>query len=181
MIKKEKLKKIVLVALMAALCFTATFINIPISLPIGNAMVHMGNTVCIIAALLLGGLKGGLAGGIGMAMFDLTNPVFVIYAPFTFVQKFMMGFVCGSLAHKKNYSKAKIVLAVVLGSFTNLIFAQVSAVMVNVAIMGKNWDAVLASASAAMVINIINAVLASISSLVIYPAIKNALKLAKAT
>lgn len=176
-----RLRMVVSVALMAALCFTATFINIPVPLPIGNTMVHLGNTVCLVGALLLGGVKGGLAGGIGMAMFDLTSPIFAVYAPFTFVQKFMMGFACGVLESRKSESKIKTVVAVIVGSIANLVFAQVSSFAVNVAIMGKNWNAVLTSVGAALIVNVINAILAAVFALIVYPLIKKAMKSANFT
>ena len=94
--KKEiLLKKGVLIAMLIALCFGATRINIP--MPTGD-MIHLGNFVMILTALLLGGLEGGLVGSLGMGLYDI---VFFSNRPFTilrtFILKFIVGFLVGYL------------------------------------------------------------------------------------
>ena len=53
-------------ALLAALCYVSfTFLQIKIPVPGGDATsLHIGNTFCVLGALLLGGWYGGLAGAI---------------------------------------------------------------------------------------------------------------------
>ena len=93
--KEVLLKKGVLIAMLIALCFGATRINIP--MPTGD-MIHLGNFVMILTALLLGGLEGGLVGSLGMGLYDL---VFFSNRPFTilrtFILKFIVGFLVGYL------------------------------------------------------------------------------------
>lgn len=93
--KKLILKKSVIVAMLVALCFAATFINI--QMPTGD-MVHLGNFVMIITALLLGGLEGGLVGSLGMGLYDIifysSRPTTIIR---TFILKFLVGFLVGFL------------------------------------------------------------------------------------
>ena len=50
-------------ALLAALCYVSfTFLQIKIPVPGGDATsIHIGNAFCVLAALLLGGVYGGLA------------------------------------------------------------------------------------------------------------------------
>lgn len=84
---------------MSALTFLGTYLlRIDFAIPGGRVMIHFGTTFCIISAILFGGMCGGLSGGIGMAMFDLSSGTFVAYAPFTFILKFVVGFVCGKIA-----------------------------------------------------------------------------------
>ena len=74
--KNEKVYKIVVTGLMAALCYVAfTYLKIPIP-TFGGDMValHIGNAFCVLAALLLGGGYGGLAGSLGMTIADLIDP-----------------------------------------------------------------------------------------------------------
>ena len=61
-------------ALMAALCYIG-FQFLRIDIPIGGdkTAIHLGNAFCVLGALLLGGLKGGLAGAVGMTIADLTE------------------------------------------------------------------------------------------------------------
>ena len=57
MMKNERIYKLVLTALMAALSYVVfTFLQIKIALPGGDATsLHLGNAVCVLGALLLGG------------------------------------------------------------------------------------------------------------------------------
>lgn len=91
----EKIFDMVLFAILIALCFGGTSVMIP--LPTGGK-IHLGNLVCILSALLLGGVKGGLIGSIGMGLNDL---IFYLDSPSTIIRtiilKFIMGFICGSL------------------------------------------------------------------------------------
>lgn len=98
----NKIMKIAVTALMAALCFIAfNYLQIPIPLPGGDQVaLHVGNAFCVLAALLMGGLYGGLAGSIGMTLADLLNPAYVTSAPKTFILKMCIGLIAGLIAHK---------------------------------------------------------------------------------
>ena len=100
--KKQTTQKIALTGLMAALSYVVfTFLQIKIQLPGGDATsIHLGNAVCVLGALLLGGIYGGLGGAIGMTIGDLFDPVYVVYAPKTFILKFCIGLITGLIAHK---------------------------------------------------------------------------------
>lgn len=71
--ENERIYKLVLTALMAALSYVVfTFLQIKIALPGGDATsLHLGNAVCVLGALLLGGVYGGIGGAIGMTIGDL--------------------------------------------------------------------------------------------------------------
>lgn len=97
----SKLYKIVLTGLMAALCYVCfAFLKIPIP-TIGGDFVALdvGNAFCVLAALLLGGVYGGLAGSLGMTVADLLDPAYVTSAPKTFVLKFCIGLIAHRVAH----------------------------------------------------------------------------------
>ena len=115
--QKEALFKVILTALFAALCFVGVLIRIP--LPTG-AFVHLGNMICILAALLIGGLYGGIAGSLGMGLFDLTHGYLGAGLLRTFLLKFLMGFIAGTLfklilKKKLNVKKLTIIFIVILG------------------------------------------------------------------
>ena len=97
-----KLYKIVLTGLMAALCYVCfTFLKIPIPTMGGDFVaLHVGNAFCVLAALLLGGVYGGLAGSLGMTVADLMDPAYVTSAPKTFILKFCIGLIAGFIAHR---------------------------------------------------------------------------------
>lgn len=97
----NKILKIVMIGLMAGLCYISfMFFQIKIPTPGGFTSFHLGNTFCVLAALLLGGLEGGLAGAIGMGIADLLDPTYAIVAPKTMILKLGIGLVTGFVAHK---------------------------------------------------------------------------------
>ncbi len=97
-----KLKKLMQTALLAALCYVSfTFLQIKIPIPGGDATsLHIGNAFCVLAALLLGGFYGGLAGAVGMTIADIFDPVYITVAPKTFVLKLCIGLITGFVAHR---------------------------------------------------------------------------------
>ena len=100
--RNETITKIAQTALMAALCFVSfTFLQIKIPMPGGDATsLHIGNAFCVLAALILGGWYGGLAGAIGMGIADIMDPVYITVAPKTFVLKLCIGLIVGLVAHR---------------------------------------------------------------------------------
>lgn len=97
----KSIHKLVLTAIMSALCYvTFTFIQIKIPTPAGYTSFHLGNAFCVLAALLIDGVSGGIAGAIGMGIGDLLDPAYVITAPKTIFLKFFIGFITGTIAHK---------------------------------------------------------------------------------
>ena len=183
--KNEKLLKIVFTGIFAALSYVVfTFLQIKIPLPGGDATsIHLGNAVCVLGALLLGGVYGGLGGAIGMTIGDLFDPVYVVYAPKTFILKFCIGLIAGFVAHKLGHistetDKAKIlkwtVAAAVSGLLFNVIFDPLVGYFYKLVILGKPaaeltlaWN--VASTS-------INAVTSTIVSVLVDMAVRPALK-----
>lgn len=101
--RKQTVIKLAQTALLAALCFVSfTFFQIKIPMPGGGdaTSLHIGNAFCVLAALLLGGGYGGLAGALGMTIADILDPVYIVGAPKTFVLKFCIGLIVGLVAHR---------------------------------------------------------------------------------
>ena len=128
--EKKALYKIVLTALFSALCFIGVLIRIP--LPTG-AFVHLGNMICILASLLIGGIYGGIAGSLGMGLFDLTHGYLGAGLLRTFILKFLMGFVAGLvfkliLKKKINVKKLTLIFVIILGLLfvTSIVLSVVS-------------------------------------------------------
>ena len=90
-----------LAAMLAALCYIG-FAFFQIKIPVGDSSTsfHLGNVFCVLAALLIGPLWGGLAGAVGMTIGDLLDPVYITSAPKTFLLKLCIGLIAGLLAHK---------------------------------------------------------------------------------
>lgn len=126
--ENKKIFKIVITALMAALCYVVfTFIQIKIPTPAGYTSFHLGNVFCVLAALLIDGVSGGFAGAIGMGIADILDPAYIITAPKTIILKFMIGYITGTIAHnifkinEKNNCKKEVIISVCAGMLFNVI------------------------------------------------------------
>lgn len=183
--KNEKLLKLVMTGVFAALSYVVfTFLQIKITLPGGDATsIHLGNAVCVLGALLIGGVYGGLGGAIGMTIGDLFDPVYVVYAPKTFILKLCIGLITGMIAHKFGHittekDNGKVlkwtIAATIEGLLFNVIFDPLVGYFYKLLILGKPaaeltlaWN--VASTS-------INAVTSTIVSVAVYMALRPALK-----
>lgn len=183
--KNEKTQKLVLTGVFAALSYVIfTFLQFKIPLPGGDATsIHLGNAVCVLGALILGGLYGGIGGAIGMTIGDLFDPVYVIYAPKTFVLKLCIGLITGLIAHRfgkitECSDRAKVFKWVSLAAAGGLIFNVIADPLVGylykLVILGKP------AAEITLAWNIsstsINAVISAVVSVVMYMALRPALK-----
>ena len=158
--KSNQAYKIAMVGLLAALSYVVfTYGQVKITLPGGDATsIHLGNAVCVIGALLVGGFYGGLGGAIGMTIGDLLDPVYIVYAPKTFICKLCIGLIAGFVA----------------GLLFNVIADPLIGYYYKLWIIGKPaaeltlaWNIAATS---------INAVTSTIASVVIYMAVRPALR-----
>ena len=97
----QKTLRLTIMSLMAALAYIAfTYIKINIPSPTGGSTaIHFGNIFCVLTALLLGGVEGGIAGAVGMGLADIMDPIYITSAPKTLFLKFMIGVITGFVAH----------------------------------------------------------------------------------
>ena len=178
--------KIAQTALFAALCYVIfTYLQIKIPMPGGDATsIHLGNAFCVLAALLLGGWYGGLAGAIGMGIADVTDPIYITGAPKTFILKLCIGLITGLVAHKiakinestdKKYIFKWSLLASVAGLAFNVIADPIVGYFYKQYILGQpqQMAEVLAKWSAAT--TFVNAILSTIVVVIIYNALRPAL------
>lgn len=98
-------KKLVLTALLAALTVAGSAIRVTLPLDIaGTTSFHLGNIMCALSGLLLGPWLGGLAAGLGSAIYDMMNPLYISECWITFLTKGAYGIVVGLIAfgfHRK--------------------------------------------------------------------------------
>ncbi|MCY6371113.1 ECF transporter S component [Clostridium ganghwense] len=90
---------IIQVGMMAAITYVATAM---FHIPSFMGVVHLGDSMIFLAAILLGKKKGAVSSAIGMTLFDILTG-YGHWAPFTFVIKGVMGYIAGSIAYRKNY------------------------------------------------------------------------------
>lgn len=127
--RRSATSELVINALMIALTFVATmFINIRLPLMGNGGLIHLGNVPLFVAAFLFGKKTGAIAGGFGMALFDLVSG-WTAWAPFTFVIVGAMGWVSGLIDEKlKLKPVVKYIIAIVIAcliKITGYYFAEV--------------------------------------------------------
>lgn len=88
---KNKILNITFIGLFAAISYIALMLFF---FPFGQMYIHFGNLVVVVASLLVGGWQGGLAGSIGMGLYDLLNG-HADSSPKTFLLKFLIGLTVG--------------------------------------------------------------------------------------
>ena len=175
----EQLIKLAQTALIAALCYVAfTYLKIPIPVPGGGATaLHIGNALCVLGALLLGGWYGGIAGALGMTIADVMDPMYITSAPKTFVLKLCIGLIAGLVAHKiahinKSTNKAYVfkwsLIAAVAGLAFNVIADPVVGYAYKRWILGQPQEVATILAKWGATATFVNAVVSVILVSVVY-------------
>lgn len=177
--KKISVYYIAMVAVFAALAFVASMISIPIPVAIGDVTrIHLGNIFCLLSGFILGPVGGGLAAGIGSALYDLTNPAYIASAPFTFLFKFLLAAVCGWVAYakgNKGENHRLNILAAIAGSVTYMIL-YLGKSFVQGMLLGSELGAVLTAVATKFAASGVNAIIAVVVSVPLCAAIRLALK-----
>ncbi len=111
----KKTRQIVYGAVFIALVYVCTaFVNFPITFLLGKGgLVHLGNVPLFIIAIVFGKKYGAIAGGVGMALFDILSS-WTVWAPFTLVIVGLMGFTVGAIT--KNRSSFAVNLLAILAA-----------------------------------------------------------------
>lgn len=110
---RVNVKEMVITALFIAMVYVFTaFINIKLPIAANGGLVHLGNIPLFIGAILFGKKTGCIAGGVGMALFDVLSG-WTLWAPFTLVTVGLMGFVVGAITEKRKGFRWYIVALIV--------------------------------------------------------------------
>jgi len=176
---KFGLYDIVVIGLMAAVCFVTTyFLRIEIPTPAGPTNIKIGNVFCLLAGLLFGGWRGGLAAGIGSMFFDIVNPAYITSAPFTLVFFFMMGFVAGLVSHLGGRNGKSLAFNIIgaLGGALSYFVLHISKSVIELLIAGSDFTAALVACSTKMITSGINVVTATVLSVIIVIPLRLALE-----
>ena len=174
-------------AMLAALCYIG-FAFFQIKIPVGDSSTsfHLGNVFCVLAALLIGPLWGGLAGAVGMTIGDLLDPVYITSAPKTFLLKLCIGLIAGWVAHGifhlSHDKERKVPLAVATtiscaaGMLFNIVADPLVGYLYKHYLMGVPQDAATILAKMSAVTTSVNALIAVIAATLFYLALRPILK-----
>ena len=94
-INQKNINKLTALGMMCALVFVSNYLRVTMPIAIGGrTSFTLANIMCCLSGLLLGPV-GGLASGLGSALYDLTNPAYAAECWITFITKGIMGMVAG--------------------------------------------------------------------------------------
>lgn len=183
--QKADVKRLAQAGLLAALCYIG-FSVFKIDLTVGTEKTafHFGNVFCVMAALLLGGYWGGLAGAIGMTVGDLTT-AYVTSAPKTFLLKLCIGLIVGFVAHNifklsrthsVKYVTGVTILASACGMGFNIVADPLVGYFYKTYLLGVPQEISKALAKISTLTTFVNAIVAVIAASFFYLALRPALK-----
>ncbi|HIV86502.1 MAG TPA: ECF transporter S component [Candidatus Pygmaiobacter gallistercoris] len=165
-------RRMAVTGLLAALVFVFSWVQIPIG---SVARIHLGNVFCALAGLLFGPLTGGLAGGFGSMLFDLTNPAYIAECWITFLTKFFIGFLAGLIARPdKKVPVGRDIVAATVGSVAYVVLYLVKS-FITMTIEGQAQGAIVTQLYTKGITSLTNAVMAIIASVLLAQALRPAL------
>lgn len=182
-VNKANIKSLTQAGLMAALSYVG-FAFLRIDLPMGHTAFHFGNVFVVLAALLLGGYWGGLAGAIGLTIADLTT-AYVTSAPKTFLLKLCIGLIVGLIAHNvfklsrphpAKYVTGVTILAATCGMAFNIIADPLVGYFYKTYLLGVPQDLAATFAKIDLGATAVNAVVAVVAASIFYLALRPAMK-----
>lgn len=175
-VKKSTLA-IVTVGILSAIVFVSNYLSIPIPISVGDVTrIHLANGMCLLAGIIAGPIGGGLAAGIGSALYDVFDPIYITSAPFTFVFKFLMAFVAGHFAKRAPSPRSFIaILGSVLGQLL-YITLYLSKTFVERTLQGSAFEAIIPELITKLGVSLTNAVIAVIIASILSISVVAALK-----
>ena len=174
--KKLNLTKIVFIGMLTAVVCVITLYRFPLL----GSQVHFANGICLLSGLLMGPAAGGLAAGLGSALYDvLLGGYGLVECVITFVNKFAMAWVCGKIAFSGN-REAKDhkwnIIGSVIGALTYVSLYLFKTFIFQKFVYGFPAEAVWATILSKVPGSMINAVVAMIAAPIIYTALSRALE-----
>ena len=171
-------RKLVFAALMAALTAVGSAIRITVPADlVGTSSIHLGNIFCALSGLLLGPGMGGLAAGLGSAIYDMTNPLYISEAWLTFLMKGAYGLAAGLVfKHLKIREYVRDLIATSAGAFTYAILYLGKTCVNGMIVKGLTFDAALIATAAKLPATTFNIAVAIVVAPVLSKAIRKALE-----
>lgn len=159
------------IGVMAALVCVITFLRIPIM----DSKTNFANALCLLSGLLLGPVPGGLAAGLGSAIFDLIGGG---YGPpdilITFASKFAMAWICGLIARSGSGVKApagRLYMAVIIGAVSYVALYMTKSLLYALYVNVIPRETLEAKMLSKFIPSALNAAVAIIATPIIYQAV----------
>ena len=172
---RRKLYSIIIVGLMAALVYVGNYLQIKIPNGALVTRIHLGNSMCLLAGLLFGRLKGGLASGIGAGLYDLFDPVYIVSAPYTFFSKFAMGFTAGHIRkHGPANEKKAVIVGAIVGQLVYIVLYLLKTFISQI-LLGEPVSVALKLTGVNALTSTVNGILACVIAIPLYFALSKSL------
>ena len=176
--QKISTKRIAMAGLLAALTAVGSAIRITVPADlVGTSSIHLGNIFCALSGVLLGPGLGGLAAGLGSAIYDMTNPLYISECWLTFLMKGAYALAAGLVfrhLHPKEYLRD--LIATTAGALTYAVLYLGKSYLKAVVVSGLTADAALIAAGAKLPATIFNMAVAMVVAPVLAKAIRKALE-----
>jgi uncharacterized membrane protein len=168
--RKWNVLTLVFVGALAAMVYVVTMFRFPLL----GSKVHFANAVCLLGGMLLGPWLGGIAAGLGSALYDAFAGYDFINVLITLASKFAMAWVCGALMDRLSRGRHRLdrtLIASIAGALTYVALYMLKSYIFG-AIAGNGWAAVASKFPA----SIINAGAAVVAAPIFFHAVLPALK-----
>ena len=171
-------RKLVFAALMAALTVAGSALRVKVPLDIsGFSAFHLGNIMCALSGILLGPWLGGAAAGLGSAIYDMFDPVYISECWLTFLMKGAYAVAVGLVCSKKGVSYLRSLVGTVCGAVTYaVLYLAKSYFYSGLLISGLTPDAALVNLVGKLPATFFNALIAVICAPLLAIAISKALE-----
>lgn len=171
-------RQIVLVGLLAAMTCVGSSLRIKVPEGLGTSAFHLGNILCALSGILLGPWLGGLAAGLGSAIYDMLDPIYIQECWLTFLMKgaygVLVGLVIRSGSRSWNYGKAT--LATIVGAVSYaLLYLAKNVFYSGMFLHGLTMQAAITAATTKLPATVFNAVVAVLAAPLLATALRKAL------
>lgn len=170
----KKIKKITMIAILAAFIIVASKVEFRFL----ETRIHLGNSICLLASFLISPLSAGLASGMGSMIFDLLfyQSEFSFNLFFTFINKFLMSFVCGicfnRIKHTNKNELMSLIFSASLGEVVYIILYLLKTFFEKFIVFGIAFNVVMIDIVVRLFSSSLNAVIAIIISTILYKSLK---------
>ena len=176
--QKISTRRIAMAGLLAALTAvgSAIRITVPVDL-VGTSSIHLGNIFCALSGVLLGPGLGGLAAGLGSAIYDMTNPLYIGECWLTFLMKGAYALAAGLVykhLHIREYLRDT--LATAAGAATYALLYLGKTVLKGIVVSGFTANAALVATAAKLPATTFNMAVAIVVAPILSKAIRKALE-----
>ena len=164
--------KIVFIGVMAAIVCAVTFLRFPLL----GSKVHFANAMCLLSGLLFGPMGGGLAAGIGSALYDgLFGEYDLIQCLITFASKFFMAYICAVIAYKRE-NRGRLLAGCFTGAVSYVLLYMLKTFVYQRFVYGYPMETVWVTMLSKLPASLINAAVSVIAAPMFYTALAPALR-----